>query len=72
MAIIIQNFLPVLIKKIDKQAIKDSIELVGLDPNSKKHVGKYSLGMRQRLGLGTGNCGKSRNIAFRRAYEWTG
>jgi len=24
---------------------------VGLDPHSKKHVGKYSLGMRQRLGL---------------------
>ena len=24
---------------------------VGLNPNDKKHVGKYSLGMRQRLGL---------------------
>ena len=24
---------------------------MGLDPHSKKHVGKYSLGMRQRLGL---------------------
>ena len=24
---------------------------LGLDPDSKKHVGKYSLGMRQRLGL---------------------
>ncbi len=27
------------------------MELVKLDPHNKKHVGKYSLGMRQRLGL---------------------
>ena len=27
------------------------MELVKLDPANKKHVGKYSLGMRQRLGL---------------------
>ena len=27
------------------------METVGLDPDSPKHVGKYSLGMRQRLGL---------------------
>lgn len=31
--------------------IRDTIRLVGLDPNSKKHVGKYSMGMRQRLGI---------------------
>lgn len=37
--------------KADKQKIRDAITLVGLDPNDKKHVGKYSLGMRQRLGL---------------------
>lgn len=37
--------------KVDKQRVKDAISAVGLDPQSKKHVGKYSLGMRQRLGL---------------------
>ena len=38
-------------KKIDKEQIKETIRRVGLDPDSKKPVGKYSLGMRQRLGL---------------------
>lgn len=37
--------------RISKQEICDAISRVGLDPKSKKHVGKYSLGMRQRLGL---------------------
>lgn len=36
---------------LKKEAIMDAIRSVGLDPSSKKHVGKYSLGMRQRLGL---------------------
>lgn len=31
--------------------IRDTIARVGLDPNMKKPVSKYSLGMRQRLGL---------------------
>ena len=38
-------------KKIDKKRIKETIRLVGLDPDMKKPVGKYSLGMRQRLGI---------------------
>ncbi|MBR5947304.1 MAG: ATP-binding cassette domain-containing protein [Clostridia bacterium] len=38
-------------KKIDKKQIKESIRLVGLDSDMKKPVGKYSLGMRQRLGI---------------------
>ncbi len=37
--------------KIGKEEIRNAIRMVGLDPDSKKHVGKYSLGMRQRLGL---------------------
>ena len=36
--------------KADKEN-PGAISQVGLDPDSKKHVGKYSLGMRQRLGL---------------------
>jgi ABC-2 type transport system ATP-binding protein len=38
-------------KKADKDTIKGIIRTVGLDPDDKKHVGKYSLGMRQRLGI---------------------
>lgn len=38
-------------RRISKQQIKDMISLVGLDPDSKKHVGKFSMGMKQRLGL---------------------
>ena len=37
--------------KISNEKIRETIQLVGLDPDSKKHVGKYSLGMRQRLGI---------------------
>lgn len=38
-------------KKIGLKEIADSIRRVGLDPMMKKPVGKYSLGMRQRLGI---------------------
>lgn len=38
-------------KKIGKKEIKETLELVGLDAKLKTRVGKYSLGMRQRLGL---------------------
>ena len=45
------KFLADISGKANKNAIIRSIESVRLDPHSKKHVGKYSLGMRQRLGL---------------------
>jgi len=37
--------------KIGEAQIRDSLYRVGLDPDLKKAVGKYSLGMRQRLGI---------------------
>ena len=36
-------------KTVSKQEIMHAIESVGLDPTTRKWVGKYSMGMRQRL-----------------------
>ena len=38
-------------KKANDYTIRAVLEQVGLDPDMKKPVGKYSLGMRQRLGF---------------------
>lgn len=45
------KFLAKINNKISSNEIRKAISSVGLDPDDKKHVGKYSLGMRQRLGL---------------------
>ncbi len=45
------SFLANIRHKIGKEEICNAMHTVGLDPDSKKHVGKYSLGMRQRLGI---------------------
>ena len=37
--------------KADKTRVDEVIRMVGLDPSDTKPVGKYSLGMRQRLGI---------------------
>ena len=36
---------------IGKEEIRESMQKVGLDPDSHKKVGRYSLGMKQRLGI---------------------
>lgn len=36
---------------IGKKEIRNAMFLVGLNPDDKKHVGKFSLGMKQRLGI---------------------
>lgn len=38
-------------KKIDDKKIVDTMRMVGLDPNEKKSFRKYSLGMKQKLGI---------------------
>ena len=45
------KFLAKIKNKIGKEEIRNAIKSVGLNPDDKKHVGKFSLGMRQRLGL---------------------
>ncbi|MBD5560207.1 MAG: ATP-binding cassette domain-containing protein [Clostridia bacterium] len=37
--------------RIGRSEVRSTMERVGLDPDLKRHVSKYSLGMRQRLGI---------------------
>ena len=43
--------LSIIQKKIDEKAIRNCMKLVGLNPDLKTRVGKYSVGMKQRLGI---------------------
>lgn len=45
------NYLAKIQNIIGREEVEHAMEMVGLDPKSKKHVGKYSLGMKQRLGI---------------------
>lgn len=45
------QFLMGVSKKVNFSMISAAMEMVGLNPHDKKKVGKYSLGMRQRLGI---------------------
>lgn len=45
------KYLAMIKGRIGDTEIRDAITLVGLDPDSKKWVGKYSMGMRQRLAI---------------------
>lgn len=45
------QLLAMLKSKLKKEDLEKVLIQVGLDPKSKKKVGKYSMGMRQRLGI---------------------
>lgn len=38
-------------RKIDRGQVEETMRFVGLDPKMRRHVQKYSLGMKQRLGI---------------------
>lgn len=40
-----------ILKKTTRDCVEETMRLVGLDPSSKVKVGKYSLGMKQRLAI---------------------
>lgn len=45
------KFLTDIRRKIGKQQILDALKIVGLEGEGKKKVGKFSMGMKQRLGI---------------------
>lgn len=45
------KYLAGLRNRIEEKRIKECMRLAGLQPENRKHVRKYSMGMRQRLGI---------------------
>jgi ABC-2 type transport system ATP-binding protein len=45
------KFLAEINNKIDENKVKDTLRLVGLDPDDKTRVSAYSLGMKKKLGI---------------------
>ena len=66
------KFLADIRRRVGKERVRWAMETVGLDPDSPKHVGKYSLGMRQRLGLAQAILEDPDLLIFRRAHERPG
>ena len=46
-----ERMMKIAVGKIGKEEIIQTLKSVRLDPYSKLHVGKYSMGMKQRLGI---------------------
>lgn len=57
-------------RKISDQHIKQSIKQVGLDPESKKHVSKYSLGMKHRLAIAQAIMEKPELLILDEPMKW--
>lgn len=45
------KYLYVIRNQLNKKVIRDTLSQVGLDSSDKKHVSKYSMGMKQRLAI---------------------
>ncbi len=56
-----------------RRILLPTLQLVGLKDTGSKPAGKFSLGMRQRLGLAVALFGENRNFWYwtNRSMDWT-